>query len=485
YRLQYRTRWDVDADTLVTADVEKFSDRDFRRDFLFREEFENATTPDTYVSLIRTQPDYTFSTLVRKRVNRFDTISERLPEVKLDLARRQVGPTPLYYDGEISGGGYTNKRPSPTDSDDDVLRFDTVNELSYPFRWLGFLNFTPRASLRETFYSKDKQGDGSVSQPRLDGDRNILRTVWTTGVDFSTKFYRIFNLSTNALGLDVHGLRHVVTPSVAYTFSPEPPIHADLLQQFDGVDSLSRQNTVTFSLENKLQTKRTRPVRVFGAPTALTHEIEDRPTRRLGSSSLATTGSSVDLARLILSVPYQFIGSPDKGGRFNNVTADLEVQPSAWMRFESDLTYNTTLDKFSLWNFDWVVTPNDRWYAGWGHRFSREDKTESTVETGIRLSEKWWLGLFGRFTYKEVKPDGADRFAKRFNNLRERQIVLSRDLHDWILEVTYRVDREFGEELYFTMRLKAFPDQPFEVKESYHQPKIGSQSSPFSPVARQ
>jgi len=47
------------------------------------------------------------------------------------------------------------------------------------------------------------------------------------------------------------------------------------------------------------------------------------------------------------------------------------------------------------------------------------------------------------------------------------------------------VDREYGEELYFTMRLKAFPDLPFELEESYHQPKIGSQSSPFSPVANQ
>jgi hypothetical protein len=52
-------------------------------------------------------------------------------------------------------------------------------------------------------------------------------------------------------------------------------------------------------------------------------------------------------------------------------------------------------------------------------------------------------------------------------------------------ELVYRVDREYGEELFFTMTLKAYPELPIEMETSYHQPKIGSQSSPFSPVPRQ
>ncbi len=96
-----------------------------------------------------------------------------------------------------------------------------------------------------------------------------------------------------------------------------------------------------------------------------------------------------------------------------------------------------------------------------------------------RLSEKWQINTFHRLTWKEVS--GA---SKRFNNVREYQYTLTRDLHDWLAEFVYRVDREFGEELLFTMTLKAFPEMPIAFGDSYHQPKFGSQSSPFSPVPR-
>ena len=96
------------------------------------------------------------------------------------------------------------------------------------------------------------------------------------------------------------------------------------------------------------------------------------------------------------------------------------------------------------------------------------------------LSKKWQISTFHRFTWKEVAGT-----SKRFNNLREWQYTLRRDLHDWLAELVYRVDREFGEELYFTLTLKAYPQLPIATSESYHQPKIGSQSSPFSPLRGQ
>ena len=110
---------------------------------------------------------------------------------------------------------------------------------------------------------------------------------------------------------------------------------------------------------------------------------------------------------------------------------------------------------------------------------ARNDKTEDVLQWDWRLSEKWQVGTFQRFTWKEVVSG-----AKRFRNVRESQYTLRRDLHDWVGELVYRIDREFGEELFLTLTLKAFPEIPFEASESYHQPKIGSQSSPFSPLAR-
>ena len=92
------------------------------------------------------------------------------------------------------------------------------------------------------------------------------------------------------------------------------------------------------------------------------------------------------------------------------------------------------------------------------------------------MSEKWEIGTFHRFTWKEVAGT-----SKRLRNTREWQYSLRRDLHDWVAELMYRVDRELGEELFLTVTLKAFPNLPIEMGESYHQPKRGSQSGPFSP----
>jgi hypothetical protein len=197
---------------------------------------------------------------------------------------------------------------------------------------------------------------------------------------------------------------------------------------------------------------------------------------------------------------------------------DLELYPWSWMRLETDFAYPSRFirgsrdERVTAWNVDLVMVggqgelqaqaaheiqapqarafqagpqtalpllPRGQWYLGYSHRYSYNDKTEDVLQWDWRLSQKWQLGTFYRFTWKEVIGE-----SKRFNNLREYQYTLTRDLHDWIGEVVYRVDREFGEELYLTLTLKAYPDMPIAMSESYHQPKIGSQSSPFSPVSR-
>jgi hypothetical protein len=220
-----------------------------------------------------------------------------------------------------------------------------------------------------------------------------------------------------------------------------------------------------------------------------------------------------------MSLPYTYHGSGnEQGGRLGDWGFDLELFPWNWMRLEADWNYRSvipdTVDHhFQTLNLDLVMVggqgqpraqsapditaptpvgfeagprggldlmPQGQWYLGLGHRYSQNDKTESVLQYDWRFSEKWQLGSFHRFTWKEVA--GA---SKRFRNIREYQYSLRRDLHDWVGELVYRVDREFGEELFLTFTLKAYPQLPLEFETSYHQPKIGSQSSPFSPVRGQ
>ncbi len=417
-------------------------------------------------------------------MNRFQTVDEALPQLTFDTSQRQIGRTQFFSSTLFDVANFQTRR-AHSDNDTDVARVDWFQQLKYAMSVFRPIEVTPKVGLRETFYNKDKQG----GPERPDGKRDFVSGQFSTGADASLKLFRIFPVTTNALGLNINWLRHVLTPTVSYTYTHDPSVPNELL---NFAAASGPTNQISFGLENKLQTK-----------------------RQVGKKM-----RSVDLARLLISTPYNFRGSGNRqGGRLGDWTVDFETYPWPWMRLETDFIYpshfvaGTRDARVQTWNLDLVVVggkgepqaqaardiqapsfrtfepgahsvitfmPRGQWYLGLGHRYSQNDKTEDVLQYDWQLSQKWQISTFHRFTWKEVVDN-----SKRFNNLREFQYSLRRDLHDWVAEFAYRVDREFGEELFFTMTLKAFPEMPITLNDSYHEPKLGSQSSPFSPLRNQ
>ncbi len=482
YRVLWRHRWQPLPDTTVITDLQKYSDENFRKDLLFREEFMNDNEAESFISSVTSDPNYTFTSLFRKRLNRFQTVGqEALPQLTLDVRQQQVGDTWLFSESKLDFANLQSKTKH-SDADEDVVRLDWFQQFRYALNWLRPLELTPKAGVRQTYYTKDIQGASR------EGRRDFLSGQFNTGMDASLKLFRLFSTATNALGLNINGLRHVLTPTVAYNYLHQPTVPNSLLN-FAAAGSPS--NVITLGFENKLQTRR---------------PVGDK--KRL---------QSVDLARALITLPYSYHGQGNKqGGRWGDWLFDVELYPWPWMRFESDWSIpshfvaGTRDDRIQRWNLDLVLVggrmdadaryapeiqapayeelalgakggldllPLGQWYFGTGHRYSQNDKTETVFQFDKRLSSKWQIGTFHRLTWKEVAGG-----AKRLVNMREYQYSLRRDLHDWIGEVVYRVDREFGEELFLALTLKAYPNMPIETSTSYHQPKIGSQSSPFSPL---
>jgi hypothetical protein len=478
YRLSWRHHWEPREDTTLVTNLQEFSDTNFRKDFLFREEFVRDDAPASFVSLVTGAASFTFSGLVRKRMNRFETVDEVFPQLTFDSRSRRLGETNLFAQTTLDVANLQTKR-AHSENDSDVVRLDWGEQLSYALSWFSPIEVTPRAGIRQTYYTKDQQG--GIERPQ--GKRDVVSGQFSGGVDASLKLFRIFPVTTNRFGLNLSWLRHVLTPTLAYRYVHQPTVPAGILT-FSASEGTT--HLVTGGVENKLQTKR--------------------------------RGQSVDVARGLVSLPYTFRGNHNKqGGRIGDWGFDLELYPWPWMRLESDWTIpshfikGTRDDRLTGWNMDVVVVggqgelkaaeareiqapqvrgfelgarggiamllPQGQWYLGLGHRYSQNDKTEGVVQFDRRLGPKWEIGTFHRLTWKEVAGT-----SKRFGHLREFQYTLRRDLHDWMAELIYRVDREFGEEVFFTLTLKAYPNLPIEVAESYHQPKMGSQSSPFSPV---
>lgn len=450
YFIRWRHKADIDEQTNFTTEYYKIVDSKMAvlgstynvlKDYFFRE-YEKDSQPPSYLLFHHSFQNSSLDFFMQKRTNRWYSSGylERLPEIKYSLASFEIGDGLFYFDNNSSLGNYNEKNTSTmtptandTNPDTHVNRFDTSNKLSFPMK-LAFVNLTPFVMNRETFYGE-----------RINSSNAAPRTVFYSGTDMSTKFYRVFNVKSNLLGLNLNGLRHIVTPAVGYAYNHEPTVIGSNLRQLDGVDSVTRNNSASLQLSNKLQTKR--------------------------------SNQSVDLADFIVSNNYAF--KPKSGAKRGSSLSDflfqLKLLPYSWMSINADATYvhsgvrdGLNYNRFSNVNYDLAFHWGEERTFAVGQRYQLKGGNEFTYDLRWRLSPKWKLSVYERFN------KGHDPTLHR--GLREQEYVLSRDLHCWTWDITYNVKRGYGQSAWFTFRLKAFPELEFEYNRSYNERKPGSQS---------
>ncbi|MCK9604698.1 MAG: hypothetical protein M0R66_10115, partial [Candidatus Omnitrophica bacterium] len=106
---------------------------------------------------------------------------------------------------------------------------------------------------------------------------------------------------------------------------------------------------------------------------------------------------------------------------------------------------------------------------GFSQRYNRKGPNEFVADLKWRISPKWRFSIYERFVTGHRDPS-----LKR--GLREQEYVLSRDLHCWIVDLTYNITRDIGESIFIAFRLKAFPEMEFNYNQEYHKPKPGELS---------
>jgi len=426
YMIQHRHDWEIDRDTDLYFEFWGLSDTTLLKDYFYRKEYQKQPVPRSHLSIIKTLPYFTTSLYARRRFNKIFQVTEHQPELRLNVPSIKIGgeDSKLYWRSDNSFVNFSKKYVHPSDVDEDAVRFDSYNQIKHVSK-LGFLHVTPYIAGRETYYTKDKYGD-----------HDWWRAVFYTGVALETKFFKIFNFSTDEWDLDINNIRHVITPTVSYNYLRKPTIASEKLFQFDGVDSISRSNQFSFSLENKLQTKR--------------------------------AGQAVDLARLTASTSYRY--RFPGGSKFSNVNFDFEFSPYNWLNVEFDTAYDHLQDRFTTFNFDIFANHEDKWKCGFGYRYAHENHSEGTFEVDFKPSPLWKIGIYERFLFK-----GYPNSVKKIGALQQQEYRVVRDLHCWTSEILYKVSRGEGESIYLVFRLKAFPELPMEFGESFHAPKFGSQ----------
>ncbi|MBU4312006.1 MAG: LPS assembly protein LptD [Candidatus Omnitrophica bacterium] len=425
FRVQLRHRVDINENLTALLEYHRASDVDFTKDYFYRGEYDSESSPESYFYLLDREPEYALSLLARKRVNRFQAVVERWPEARFDLKDQRLFDLPVYFKTDSSFTNLNSKTADNT-TDSDVIRFDTYNRLTAPLELVDFLSFSPFAGTRDTFYSKD-----------INGDEEEFRTAFYAGADLSAKFAKTYEVSGSFLGVDFDRLHHIVTPTIEYEYIHAPSMAPGNLQQFDDIDSVDRKSAFTLGFENRLQTK------------------------RLLDGKLST----VDLGYLLLTGDYLY--KPENGTRFSNVKGDLELTPFKWLRIESDTQYDPATRDFQSWNADLYVNKSEKWQLGFGSRYWQDTEHELTSELFYKLSDEWAVRLFGRFDLKEVEADGH-KIINRFNS---KEITVIKDLHCWLAEVSLDLDRDGGATVWLVMKLKASPKVPFDFNDFYPHPK--------------
>jgi hypothetical protein len=285
-----------------------------------------------------------------------------------------------------------------------------------------------------------------------------MRGIFDAGADASMKLYKIYDVSTNFLGLDINKLRHVITPTANYYYTHQPTIDPANLMQFDAIDALQYQNGIKLQIESKFQTKR--------------------------------GGSSVDLVDFIINTDYQFRVKKDEfalcnkteheGNKFKTVFMQLELTPYPWLYTLAKMNINTKYGLPGDVSVDFVGGKEEDRSIAFGYRYQRSfvdglyvdpDDNSSilnyvTADGIYRFNEKWKARVYWRYNMNKGYID-------------EHQYTISRDLHCWILEFTYDFrpyedNKTIATQTFWvSLRLKAFPRMPLGVGRSYSRTRAG------------
>lgn len=440
YRVSFKHRLFITDDIYATADINLLSDVDFLEDF-YPNEFRIDPQPDSYLSVTKWDEFYTLNLIGRWQVNDFQDTTERLPELVLDIKQHRIFGLPFYYDGESSVGSYRRAFSyEPEFGEEDfpnysATRFDTFHQLSFPNQFFGWLNITPRAGFRATYYSdsgtfQDFQSEttefdpvsGEVQTvtgpsiestplnnptPVLQSKGAVFRPVVNFGVEVSTKLSKSYEkIQSRALGLD--GLRHVMQPylnySYVYNFGPSPQ---DILQfdrvvpstqllpldfpQFTGVDTIDTWSIMRLGVRNRLQTRR------------------DQTTFQW-----MTLDSFVDVN---FDNPY----SDSAVSNFFNI---YRIRPVPWFYLDMESQIPIVSDGFTEYNTGLNFMPTRDLSFRIGHRYIEgneffADNSQIDFYLYLRLNENWGVSVYEQYEY----------FSQ---TLQYQRYMIHRDLSSWV-----------------------------------------------------
>ena len=200
-RFLWRHKQYLPEDWQVQAEASYICDRNYLEEF-YRQEFYAGKEQETLVYAEKQRDDWAITALVKGRVNDFQTTTEAWP----DLGAHKIGQSAaddnltLFGEAHVGALRYLPDDGLDEPSSDIMPRLDARGEAVAPRHW-GPLNAAPFAFGRSGYW-----GQGTR-------DSDAARLIGGGGVRANMHFWRVFE-DVNSRLLNLHRLRHIVTPEV-------------------------------------------------------------------------------------------------------------------------------------------------------------------------------------------------------------------------------------------------------------------------------
>ena len=358
YFMTWRHQQELGMGIRVGATISAWSDSEIERDFRPKE-FEHDQRPDSFLEASFASKNSMASVFARFRPNRFQTVSQRIPELRWNYFASPLARTGAFQALEASYAQLETTGPQ-AQAIPRSHRVDFLYTLLRPFPIRSGITLTALASSRLTHYT-ETLGSGD----------SFTRWLGQVGLDLDVLAHATWHWDSPVLGIEK--FRHMVRPLIRYRYLPEAGA---------GRDQIPRIDRRVFS--NSLPSLDFADIRHLD-------DLEEAHVLRFGIENLflgkSARGGSRDIADLNFYQDIVFSSHshrPEWDGFYGKMT--LHAQTWVELDFQTRVSAPTlVIDDFRS---RLRVRSGDRWELTLASEFLRHEIEQYAAALDYKLSER-------------------------------------------------------------------------------------------------
>jgi len=406
------TFWKVDAihEQTLPDDFEfkgklDLESEEFNRNFNDSTSARARRNSDSHATVTKSWRSSSLDILTRYRdssqANNDQTFAQ-LPQITYRTHTQPIGETDFFFTQDSSFTSFLTDLNTSSDVDDNfsVQRFDFHPRVSRTIQIAPWLNLTPTLGLRETIYSKGLDA--------TDNKRQDFFTRESFDVSASLegpRFEKIFELKNKY----VPKIKHLIEPRISYNFIPDiDEKDRGKIKVFDGIDTVNRQSSLTYSLTQRLLQK----------------ELEEKKPgekKKPGEEDNFNTREALrfDISQTVDLIEATGAESSENKRPFSDLRFDLDSRLHDNLMLNFDATYDVHEGFLKSFNTEAGVKPLDALYLYFTRRFSKS--------SAIADSSTFILGTVDWTINKNWKMQASTRYNETEDKFQENNFSLLYD----------------------------------------------------------